>query len=62
MTTTGKEKRRGPARFPQVSDGVHLFPRPLRDFQCFQLTEDPGNKRTETTRDADLILDLCPSG
>ncbi|XP_044035753.1 serine-rich coiled-coil domain-containing protein 2 isoform X3 [Siniperca chuatsi] len=30
------------------------------DFQCFKLTEDPGNKRTDTTRDSDLILDLCP--
>ncbi|XP_051272915.1 serine-rich coiled-coil domain-containing protein 2 isoform X3 [Dicentrarchus labrax] len=26
------------------------------DFQCYKLTEDPGNKRT----DSDLILDLCP--
>ncbi|KAM8730502.1 uncharacterized protein AB9X84_000551 isoform 1-T3 [Acanthopagrus schlegelii] len=30
------------------------------DFQCYKLTEDPGNKRTDTTRDSDLILDLCP--
>ncbi|XP_070708272.1 serine-rich coiled-coil domain-containing protein 2-like [Pempheris klunzingeri] len=30
------------------------------DFQCFKLTEDPGNKRTDTTGDSDLILDLCP--
>ncbi|XP_029384098.1 serine-rich coiled-coil domain-containing protein 2-like isoform X2 [Echeneis naucrates] len=30
------------------------------DFQCYNLTEDPGNKRTDT-RDSDLILDLCPS-
>uniref|UniRef100_A0A4W6DSS9 Coiled-coil serine-rich protein 2a n=1 Tax=Lates calcarifer TaxID=8187 RepID=A0A4W6DSS9_LATCA len=31
------------------------------DFQCYNLTEDPGNKRTDTTKDRDLILDLCPS-
>ncbi|TMS21920.1 Serine-rich coiled-coil domain-containing protein 2, partial [Larimichthys crocea] len=31
------------------------------DFQCFKLTEDPGNQRTDTTRDGDLILDLRPS-
>ncbi|XP_022621726.1 serine-rich coiled-coil domain-containing protein 2-like [Seriola dumerili] len=31
------------------------------DFQCYKLTEDPGNKRTDTIRDSDLILDLCPS-
>ncbi|KAK2820147.1 hypothetical protein Q5P01_023106 [Channa striata] len=30
------------------------------DFQCYKLTEDPGNKRTDTTGDTDLILDLCP--
>ncbi|XP_074475508.1 uncharacterized protein LOC141758220 isoform X2 [Sebastes fasciatus] len=30
------------------------------DFQSFKLTEDPGNKRTDTTEDSDLILDLCP--
>ncbi|XP_070847555.1 serine-rich coiled-coil domain-containing protein 2-like [Chaetodon trifascialis] len=30
------------------------------DFQCYKLTEDPGNKRTDTARDSDLILDLCP--
>ncbi|XP_028423694.1 serine-rich coiled-coil domain-containing protein 2 isoform X2 [Perca flavescens] len=30
------------------------------DFQCFKLTEDPGNKRTDTTGDSGLILDLCP--
>ncbi|KAI3365344.1 hypothetical protein L3Q82_010128 [Scortum barcoo] len=30
------------------------------DFQCYKLTEDPGNKRTDTSRDRDLILDLCP--
>ncbi|XP_042364588.1 serine-rich coiled-coil domain-containing protein 2-like isoform X3 [Plectropomus leopardus] len=30
------------------------------DFQCFKLTEDPGNKRTDTSGDSDLILDLCP--
>ncbi|XP_045924495.1 serine-rich coiled-coil domain-containing protein 2-like isoform X1 [Micropterus dolomieu] len=29
-------------------------------FQCYKLTEDPGNKRTDTTGDSDLILDLCP--
>ncbi|XP_054860562.1 serine-rich coiled-coil domain-containing protein 2 isoform X2 [Amphiprion ocellaris] len=29
------------------------------DFQCFKLTEDPGNKRKDSTRDGDLILDLC---
>ncbi|CAJ1081374.1 serine-rich coiled-coil domain-containing protein 2-like isoform X2 [Xyrichtys novacula] len=29
------------------------------DFQCYKLTEDPGNKRTDGTRDGDLILDLC---
>lgn len=37
-----------------------LFHRPRSDFQCYKLTEDPGNKRTDTTRDSDLILDLCP--
>ncbi|KAM9336254.1 uncharacterized protein ABDE67_019309 [Symphorus nematophorus] len=31
------------------------------DFQCYKLTEDPGNKRTDTSRDSDLILDLCPA-
>ncbi|KAG7214212.1 hypothetical protein INR49_023261 [Caranx melampygus] len=31
------------------------------DFQCYKLTEDPGNMRTDTIRDSDLILDLCPS-
>ncbi|XP_035853175.1 serine-rich coiled-coil domain-containing protein 2-like [Sander lucioperca] len=30
------------------------------DFQCFKLTEDPGNKRRDTTGDSGLILDLCP--
>lgn len=30
------------------------------DFQCYKLTEDPGNKRTDLTQDSDLILDLCP--
>nr|XP_046232761.1 serine-rich coiled-coil domain-containing protein 2-like isoform X2 [Scatophagus argus] len=30
------------------------------DFHCYELTEDPGNKRTDATRDSDLILDLCP--
>ncbi|KAF7650528.1 hypothetical protein LDENG_00124870 [Lucifuga dentata] len=28
------------------------------DFQCFQLTEDPGNKRTDQTQNRELILDL----
>lgn len=32
----------------------------LSDFQCYKLTEDPGNKRTDTTGDGDLILDLRP--
>ncbi|XP_039991647.1 serine-rich coiled-coil domain-containing protein 2-like isoform X2 [Xiphias gladius] len=31
------------------------------DFQCYKLTEDPGNKRMDMTRDSDLILALCPS-
>ncbi|XP_040923109.1 serine-rich coiled-coil domain-containing protein 2-like isoform X2 [Toxotes jaculatrix] len=31
------------------------------DFQCYKLTEDPGNKRTDTSRDSDLVLDLCSS-
>ncbi|XP_074519300.1 serine-rich coiled-coil domain-containing protein 2-like isoform X2 [Halichoeres trimaculatus] len=30
------------------------------DFHSYKLTEDPGNKRTDLTRDGDLILDLCP--
>ncbi|XP_026170920.1 serine-rich coiled-coil domain-containing protein 2 isoform X2 [Mastacembelus armatus] len=30
------------------------------DFQCYQLTEDPGNQRTDATRDGDLVLDLRP--
>ncbi|XP_033466617.1 uncharacterized protein ccser2b isoform X1 [Epinephelus lanceolatus] len=30
------------------------------DFQCYKLTEDPGNKRTDMARDSDLILDFCP--
>ncbi|XP_041671709.1 serine-rich coiled-coil domain-containing protein 2-like isoform X2 [Cheilinus undulatus] len=30
------------------------------DFQCYKLTEDPGNKRMDLTRDGDLILELCP--
>ncbi|XP_067343881.1 serine-rich coiled-coil domain-containing protein 2-like isoform X3 [Channa argus] len=28
--------------------------------QCYKLTEDPGNKRTDMTRDTDLFLDFCP--
>ncbi|XP_062270211.1 serine-rich coiled-coil domain-containing protein 2 isoform X2 [Platichthys flesus] len=31
------------------------------DLMCYKLAEDPGNKRTDATRDDDLILDLCPS-
>ncbi|KAM7370341.1 hypothetical protein PAMP_009897 [Pampus punctatissimus] len=31
------------------------------DFQCYKLSEDPGNKRMDSTRDGDLILDLCPT-
>ncbi|XP_053269293.1 serine-rich coiled-coil domain-containing protein 2 isoform X2 [Pleuronectes platessa] len=31
------------------------------DLVCYKLAEDPGNKRTDATRDDDLILDLCPS-
>ncbi|XP_051795470.1 serine-rich coiled-coil domain-containing protein 2-like isoform X3 [Acanthochromis polyacanthus] len=31
------------------------------EFQSFKLTEDPGNKRKDSTRDGDLILDLCPT-
>ncbi|XP_069373548.1 serine-rich coiled-coil domain-containing protein 2 isoform X2 [Paralichthys olivaceus] len=31
------------------------------DLQCYKLAEDPGNKRTDATRDDDLILDFCPS-
>ncbi|XP_028285928.1 serine-rich coiled-coil domain-containing protein 2-like isoform X2 [Parambassis ranga] len=30
------------------------------EFQCYRLTEDPGNKRTDATREGDLILQLCP--
>lgn len=30
------------------------------DFQCYKLTDDPGNKRTDTTGDGDLVLDLRP--
>lgn len=30
------------------------------DFHCYKLSEDPGNKRGDTARDDDLILDLCP--
>ncbi|KAG7507061.1 hypothetical protein JOB18_023179 [Solea senegalensis] len=29
------------------------------DFACYELTEDPGNKRTDV--DGDVVLDLCPS-
>lgn len=30
------------------------------DFQGYKLSEDPGNKRSDPTLDADLILDFCP--
>lgn len=47
----------------QQQDRCHVgswsscFYRPLSDFQCYKLAEDPGNKRTDI-RDGDLILDL----
>ncbi|KAM4624548.1 uncharacterized protein ACJ7VT_005403 [Polymixia lowei] len=30
-------------------------------FQCYQLTEDPGNQRTDTASDKDLFLGLSPA-
>ena len=51
--------------FEKVMDVVHhvnyVLHRPVSDLQCYKLAEDPGNKRTDATRDDDLILDLCPS-
>lgn len=43
-----------------VSSSDQTVHRPLSDFQCYNLTEDPGNKRKDATRDRDLLLDLCP--
>ncbi|XP_008290597.1 serine-rich coiled-coil domain-containing protein 2-like [Stegastes partitus] len=40
---------------------VHNDNDSLSDFQCYKLTEDPGNKRMDSTTDGDLILDLCSS-
>ncbi|XP_030611244.1 serine-rich coiled-coil domain-containing protein 2-like [Archocentrus centrarchus] len=39
---------------------VHNDNESLSDFQSYKLTEDPGNKRMDSSKDGDLILDLCP--
>ncbi|XP_014192257.1 serine-rich coiled-coil domain-containing protein 2 [Haplochromis burtoni] len=39
---------------------VHNDNEGLSDFQSYKLTEDPGNKRTDSNRDGELVLDLCP--
>ncbi|XP_026033609.1 serine-rich coiled-coil domain-containing protein 2-like isoform X2 [Astatotilapia calliptera] len=39
---------------------VHNDNEGLSNFQSYKLTEDPGNKRTDSNRDGELVLDLCP--
>lgn len=47
-------------RYTLTIMSTNRYHRPFSDFQCYNLTEDPGNKRKDTTRDSDLLLDLCP--